>query len=250
MCYGIFLHIYLFGVLWMIKKVLIMNFAVIVLLGILTLTISNTVTVLTESKPIVRHHCIVIDPGHGGVDGGATSVHGKLESQLNLEISLRLRDLCHLLGINTVMIRTGDRSIHSSGQSIAQKKISDLKNRVQIVNGIDKSILVSIHQNYFTNGKYHGAQVFYANDPESKDLAIAMQTSLVTNLNPESNRKAKKASGIYLMEHIKRPGILIECGFLSNDNEAKRLTSDVYQKKICIVIASVLSTYINEVRIS
>lgn len=215
------------------------------LFSFLVFTVDRTATVMTEQQPVIRQKCLIIDPGHGGIDGGATSVTGQLESQLNLEISLRLRDLCHLLGIKTVMIREDDRSVHTAGESIAQKKLSDLKNRVGIVNRQDSGILVSIHQNYFTEGKYSGAQVFYANTRGSKDLAEKMQATLVKSLDPTSNRKIKKASGIYLMEHINCPGILIECGFISNYREAEDLAKPEYQKKLCAVIASVLTTHIN-----
>ena len=106
-------------------------------------------------------------------------------------------------------------------------------------------ILVSIHQNYFTEGKYYGAQVFYAGTPTSKALAEQMQSALIRFLEPSSRRKIKKADGIYLMEHIQCPGILIECGFLSNYNDAQKLTDPAYQKKLCTVIAGTLSSYMN-----
>ena len=229
----------------MFKKILIINLIVISILSVLVLSIDRAATVMQEQSPLIRQQCLVIDPGHGGMDGGASSVYGTSESQLNLEISLRLRDLCHLLGIKTVMIREEDRSVHTAGESIAQKKVSDLQNRVKTVKSQGNPILVSIHQNYFPLEKYYGAQVFYSNTTESKNLANNLQSALVNNLNPNSKRKAKLASGIYLMEHINCPGILIECGFLSNNQEAQKLADPEYQKQLCVVIASTLSTYLN-----
>ena len=127
--------------------------------------------------------------------------------------------------------------------TIAQKKISDLKNRVEIINKTENGILVSIHQNYFPDSRYSGAQVFYPATPESEQLAGMMQKALVQHLNPGSNRNSKKVSGVYLMEHIQCTGILIECGFLSNPEEEAKLRSEAYQKQLCCVIASTLSTF-------
>lgn len=123
---------------------------------------SRAVTVIAESRPIEREHCIVIDPGHGGEDGGATSCTGLVESTYNLNISLRLNDLLHLLGHDTQMTRTTDISIYTKGGTIAQKKASDLKERVRIVNETENALLISIHQNNFSDSRYSGAQVFYA----------------------------------------------------------------------------------------
>lgn len=202
---------------------------------------SRAATVIAENTPVVRSHCIVIDAGHGGEDGGATSCTGRLESGYNLDIALRLNDLLHLLGYDTRMIRTADTAIYTKGETIAQKKVSDLKERVRIVEETQSSLLLSIHQNTFPDGRYSGAQVFYADTPGSRDLAEQLQTNLVTTVNPGSNRKCKKSDGVYLMEHISRPGVLIECGFLSNAEEEAKLRSATYQKRLCCVIAATVS---------
>lgn len=207
---------------------------------------SRTVTVISETRPIERKHCIVIDAGHGGEDGGATSCTGKLESAFNLEIALRLNDLLHLMGYETRMIRTGDISVYTKGETIAQKKVSDLKERVRIINETENGILVSIHQNQFTDGRYHGAQVFYAGTEGSDRLAKVMQELLIQSLNPENTRKCKRAEGIYLMEHIDRTGVLVECGFLSNPEEEAMLRQPEYQKMLCCVISGAVSEYIGK----
>lgn len=206
---------------------------------------SRAITVISESMPVEREHCIIIDAGHGGEDGGATSCTGKLESSFNLEISLRLNDLLHLLGYDTAMIRTTDVSIYTKGETIAQKKVSDLKERVRIANETDHALLLSIHQNTFPEGRYSGAQVFYAPTENSVELARVLQNAFASTINPGSNRRSKKADGIYLMEHISCTGVLIECGFLSNPEEEAKLRSADYQKKICCVIASSVSTYLS-----
>ena len=123
---------------------------------------SDTRTTAVQTEPVVRHHTVIIDAGHGGIDGGATSCTGVLESTLNLEIALRLNDLLTLLGMDTTMIRTTDTSIYTEGNTIAAQKVSDLKERARIVNDTENAILISIHQNTFSNSKYSGAQVFYA----------------------------------------------------------------------------------------
>ncbi|MBR4864647.1 MAG: N-acetylmuramoyl-L-alanine amidase [Oscillospiraceae bacterium] len=207
---------------------------------------SNAITAFHENEPISNGSVVIIDAGHGGFDGGATSYSGILESQLNLEISNRLNDLMHLLGMPTIMIRTEDVSVHTNGDTIAAKKVSDLKNRVKLVNTQKDCILVSIHQNYFTDGRYDGAQVFYSANTESRSLAETMQKTLAVTLDRNNSRKPKKANGIFLMENINTTGILIECGFLSNPSEDKLLQQPDYQKKLSAVIASVINQHIYE----
>lgn len=194
----------------------------------------------------IREHQykIIVDPGHGGMDGGATSCTGKLESGYNLEVALRLRDLFHLLGYPTGMTRTTDTSIHTQGQTITAQKLSDLKERVRIANASPNTILVSIHQNNFPDSRYSGAQVFYGTADGSKLLAESLQSAFVTSLNPGSKRMAKEADGIYLMEQIQIPGILVECGFLSNPAEEAKLRTSEYQKKLCCVIVASVADFI------
>ena len=216
---------------------------VIVFLGIAHIG-SNTVTTIHQQKAVPRQHRFVIDAGHGGIDGGATSCTGMLESQINLEIALRLEDLMHFLGYDTVMIRRTDESIYTEGNTIASQKVSDLKERVRIANETENAILISLHQNTYADSKYSGAQVFYADDSQSKQKAQSLQQNLVKILNPESNRKSRAAKGVYLMEHITCPGVLIECGFLTNPVEESRLRSDTYQKQLCAVIACSLSDFL------
>ena len=217
---------------------------VIVILA-LALGGNKAVTVIGQSTPIKRYHRIVIDAGHGGIDGGATSCTGARESKLNLEIALRLDALLHLLGMETVMIRSTDTSVYTQGNTIAAQKVSDLKERIRIVQETENALLVSIHQNTFSDAKYAGAQVFYADNADSQRLANSLQRTLTETLNIGSNRKCKKADGIYLMQHIDRVGILVECGFVSNPQEEAKLRTADYQKKLSCVIASSISCYIN-----
>ena len=206
---------------------------------------SAAVTAISEQLPFERKNCIIIDAGHGGVDGGATSCSGKPESAYNLEIALRLNDLIHFLGYDTKMIRTEDISVYTKGETIAQKKISDLKERVRIVNETEHALLLSIHQNTYSDSRYHGAQVFYPATQGSKDLSVVLQSELTAYLNPGSTRKSKPCSGVYLMEHIQTTGALIECGFISNPEEDSKLQDPDYQKKLCCIIAGTVSSFLS-----
>lgn len=206
---------------------------------------SRAVTVISREIPVERTHTIVIDPGHGGEDGGAVSCTGVSESRINLEIALRLRDLLHLMGHRTNMIRTTDISVYTAGTTLAQKKVSDLKERVRIINETADAVLVSIHQNIFSDPKYSGAQIFYGNSEQSKALATAVQESVSKTLNPGSNRQCKRASGVYLMENIHCTGILAECGFLSNPAEEALLRDGGYQRKAAAVLAAAVSNFLD-----
>lgn len=223
--------------------------ALYLLIAFLAVTVamgtSQAATTMAENTPIERQYTIIIDAGHGGEDGGAMSCTGVKESQINLEIALKLDALLHLAGYRTHMIRSTDISVYTQGSTIAQKKVSDLKERVRIVNGIGDAILISIHQNTFPAEQFSGAQVFYNADDDAKELAQHLQQTFIETLNPGSRRACKTADHVFLMQQIHCPGVLVECGFLSNFREEEQLRSEGYQKKIVCVIASSLSCYLN-----
>ena len=186
----------------------------------------------TDPMPV-----FVIDPGHGGEDGGTTDPTGKKESEINLEISLRLRDLLTLLGADTVMTRDQDISIYTDGATVAARKVSDIRNRVRMVEETPNGHLISIHQNYFPESKYRGAQVFYSSAEGSLPWARSLQELLNTQVDPNNHRESKPAGEIYLLQHTHCPAILVECGFLSNREEAALLQEASYQKKLAAAIA-------------
>ena len=229
------------------KIISIVSFYILVVSLFITATYwgSEATTAIAQMIPVSRNHTVIIDAGHGGEDGGATSCTGKLESAFNLEIALRLNDLMHLLGIHTKMVRTSDISVYTQGSTIAAKKISDLKNRVNLVNTTENAILLSIHQNTFPESQYHGAQVFYAPEGEGKALAKHLQTTFRETINPGNNRQCKKGEGIYLMEQINKTGILVECGFLSNREEEAKLRDKTYQQYLVCVIASTVCNFLD-----
>lgn len=229
-------------------KICAMASIYLIVLGLFTVAVicsDHGITVLSENAPFTDRACVILDAGHGGEDGGAISFSGTAESTINLEISLRLEDLFHLIGVNTFMIRRDDISVYTSGTTLSEKKISDLKHRVKLINQMEDPILLSIHQNHYVDQRYSGTQVFFAATEGSDRLAKSLQTSIVRALNPSNNRKAQKADSVYLMKHINCTGVLIECGFLSNPNEEVMLKNPDYQKKLCSVIVTTVSNYLD-----
>lgn len=202
----------------------------------------------TESvfAPVGSHaETVVIDAGHGGEDGGAVSVSGAVESGINLEIALKLDQIFGLFGVDTLLLRDSDISLHdSTAQTLREKKASDLRNRAAAVNALDDPILISIHQNTYTSGQYHGAQVFYADNAASLPLAQITQSTLKDALDPANHRQAAVISDdVYLMNHISCAAILVECGFLSNEGEDVLLQTPEYQTKIAAALAGAYLNY-------
>lgn len=195
----------------------------------------NSIAVWQGNDPGIL--TFVIDPGHGGEDGGATDAMGRKESDINLAISLRLRDLMTLLGARTRMIREEDMSVSTEGSTVAARKVSDIRNRVRIVNETPNARLISIHQNFYPEGKYRGAQVFYSDTQESQLWAESQQRTFSSQVDPNNHRACKAAKDIYLLDHIQCPALLVECGFLSNTEEAALLQESSYQKKLAAAIA-------------
>ena len=215
--------------------------AAVLLCAAMLSRLGSAIAVSTTQAPAP---VVVIDAGHGGEDGGAISVSGIHESAINLEIALRLNDLLRFLGAETQMIRTEDVSVCTEGDTIAAKKVSDIRNRVAFVQNTPNAVLISIHQNHYSEGQYRGAQVFYA--AGSEDLAESLQAALIAQVDPRNHRACKPAKDIYLMEHVTCPAALIECGFLSNYAEEQLLRDDSYQKKLAAAIAGSLLAYLEE----
>lgn len=190
-----------------------------------------------EGAPVT----VVIDPGHGGEDGGAVSSDGVKESQINLAVSLQVNDLLRLMGQRTVMTRSGDVSICDEGLgTIRQRKASDLKNRVALVNATPNAVLLSIHQNSLPSSPVtHGAQVFWNRQEGAEALALLVQDSLNGTINVGNEKNAKQIPPtIFLMKNITAPGVIVECGFLSNAEETRRLQEPSYQRKLAAAIAA------------
>ena len=183
----------------------------------------------------------VVDPGHGGEDGGAVSVTGVPESQINLAIAKRLDALLGFYGENSYLMREEDISLHDpEAETLREKKVSDLHNRAETVQALEGAVLVSIHQNIFSRSQYHGSQVFFAPTQDSQALAESFQQAIQTNLQPDNSRQAKPiGDNVYLMNHVDCPAVLVECGFLSNPEEEAMLRQEGYQTKLAAVLAQV-----------
>ena len=191
---------------------------------------------------------IVIDAGHGGEDGGA-SANGLLEKDINLSIALKLRDMLTISGYKVVMTRDSDVSVYdSTADTTREKKVSDLKNRAEMINSSKNNILVSIHQNKFEQSQYFGTQMFYSkNDPKSAVLAEELRKSVTGMLQPDNKRELKQAdSNIYILDKAQVPAVIVECGFLSNEEEAKKLADSDYQQKMAFAIYSGILGYMNK----
>jgi len=185
---------------------------------------------------------VVIDAGHGGEDGGAVGKYGIIEKDINLEVSKRLELILNLFGVNTEMIRREDISLgDASSDMLRQRKVNDIKKRVDRVTVVPQAILVSIHQNSFPeDSSCKGAQVFYSsNNTDSEMLAKEVRSSLKIGINGSNNREIKAAGkNIYLLNNVNCPAILVECGFISNGEEASLLAKNTYQTKLSVCIAA------------
>ena len=189
---------------------------------------------------------IILDAGHGGEDGGAVSLSGEKESQINLNIAKKLDWILGFWGEAPMMLRNEDVSLHdSSAQTLREKKVSDLKQRVERVNQQMSATLVSIHQNSYPEQKYKGTQVFYAPTGGSKQLAEEIQAAVLQNLQPDNTRTAKQIpESVYLMNHISNTAVLVECGFLTNPEEEQMLKQNDYQCRLSLVLATALIDHI------
>lgn len=190
---------------------------------------------------------VVIDPGHGGRDGGAVADDGTLEKDLNLAVALKLKSILESADIHVVMTRETDVELASPDSS--HKKADDLKARLQLAQDQKNAIFVSIHMNQFPIEKYRGLQVYYSeNHAESLTLAQAIQNTTQSALQNTEDRKVKPAGdSIYLMSHLEIPAVLVECGFLSNKEERELLKNEVYQKKLALCLSAAILEYIASV---
>ncbi|MBN1063563.1 N-acetylmuramoyl-L-alanine amidase CwlD [Clostridium botulinum] len=211
------------------KRVLSIFCIIFLILGIPT-------SVLAEENK--SKHVIVIDPGHGGIDGGAQSKNGTVEKDINLSISLKLKNQLEELGYSVYLTRENDSELD-------KKKVNDLNARCNMKKEKKCEVFISIHQNMFPQPKCFGAQVWYSNNEKSKVLADNIQNSLKTNIDDGNKRVAKAAKDQY---RILRDGydgacVLVECGFLSNNKEEENLKSDEHQEKITKSILDAVNLY-------
>ena len=224
------------------KRGLCLAAALLAVWGLLTFALGRLDGLIAPAiRPVsvTRAAPLILDAGHGGEDGGAVSVTGVPESRVNLEIVQKLRDTLALYGVDPVVLREEDVSLHDpEASTLREKKRSDLKNRVRAVEAVEGGTLLSIHQNSYPGSQYRGAQVFYAPTGGSRELAELLQTALREELQPDNDRQAKPIpESVYLMNHVSCPAVLVECGFLTNPEEEARLRDGGYQRQLAAVLA-------------
>ena len=219
----------------------------IILSAMLYLTfMANSSAAETSSNPFMQK-TIIVDAGHGGDDGGAIGIDGTVEKDINLDIALKLEKILKFYGFNVIMTRTEDVMTCDDGlDSLRKRKVSDIHNRFDLMRKNPDAVFISVHQNKFEDTSQHGTQVFYSgNNEKSKVLAEAIQTSITSAVQPENGRVVKKSgSEIYLLYHAEIPAVLVECGFISNPDEVKKLKDESYRMKLAILIADGLLKYL------
>lgn len=193
---------------------------------------------------------ILIDPGHGGFDGGAKSKSETIEKDINLQISLKLKEVLEGKGYKVYLTRENDEALGSSGSTIKEKKREDLKKRRDMKKEVNCDIFVSIHQNMFPQEKCYGAQVWHASNDISKKLADNIQESVKEIVNDNNKRVSKPAGDAYLIlrDDYKGASVLVECGFLSNMEEERKLQTEEHQNSIVEGISLGIERYFDEIK--
>lgn len=187
---------------------------------------------------------LVIDPGHGGFDGGAVSDDGTKESDLNLAIALRMRCLAELLGIKTVLTRADD-AVRTDYAAYSERE--DLQRRTEIINDTPGAILISVHQNDYPTAQPSGAQVLYSASEGSEALGQRTHSNLIRLLDPNNRRVAAPApKSLYITSHVDCPAILVECGFMSNNFDVLKLCDEAYQTSVSLILIGSLLQYLND----
>lgn len=222
------------------KSLWIGVFALIAVLGTYLTVKNDTWMAETKKTKIV----IALDAGHGGFDPGKVGVNQALEKDINLAITLELRDLLEKKEYQVVMTRETDTGLYTEGDS--NKKRADMNKRVSVINESGASIAISIHQNSFSQESSHGVQVFYhQQSEEGKNLALVMQKTIKEILDDGNHREAKSNDSYYMLRQTQCPLVIVECGFLSNWKEAGLLITEEYQKKMAEAIFAGIEAYLN-----
>lgn len=208
-----------------------------------------TDSALPASTEVTDRPVIVLDAGHGGLDSGAVGKSGVLEKDVNLSVVKHLQKLLELSGFKTVLTRSEDVSIYDPGvEGIRNQKLSDMDNRLEIIQSYPDSVFLCIHQNNYTDPQYFGGQMFYNNNnPDNRTLAQIMQNRFA-QLQPGNDREIKLSGDeLFLLKSNPNPSLMIECGFLSNPEEEAKLATDEYQQKLTFTIYSGLLEYLDAV---
>ena len=228
-------------------KIIILLFCLLIGLYFFTEPIEDTVGSLDPFNPPLTNKTIVLDPGHGGVDGGAVGADQTLEKEITLIISQKLRDYLQQAGAEVFLTREADYDLaDDSAKSISQRKVIDIKRRVDFIEEQDPDLFITIHLNALPSTKWRGAQTFYhPNQPESKILAESIQSEIKVNLT-NTTREALAINSVYVLKHANRPAALVEAGFLSNPDERELLKQSPYQDQMAASIYFGILSYFTE----
>lgn len=233
-----------------LKKINIKSALIITLV---TISVFNTeiksVSAVTEKSNYIKEEKIIlVDPGHGGMDGGAESKSGTVEKSINLNIGLKLKKILENEKFNVIMTREKDKGLYTEGGTIRKKKLEDLNNRCEMKEKSNCDMFVSIHLNMFPESKYYGAQVWYSENQDSKRLAHIIQENLRKDLDNNNKRIEKQALGKYKILRAGKdvPSVIVECGFLSNYEEEQKLKDESYQQKIAESLGKSIEEYYTE----
>ncbi|MDI9477055.1 MAG: N-acetylmuramoyl-L-alanine amidase CwlD [Natronincolaceae bacterium] len=226
------------------KRWIIRVFILLISVTILSKTLLYRKKCLETGSLPTMAKVIVIDPGHGGYDPGRPGFSGKDEKDINLAISLYLREYLEQSGSIVIMIREKDTDLYVDDGSGRRKKTIDLTSRKDIVIKNKPHALISIHVNSFPQSRYYGAQTFYSRDnEESKRLALIIQEELIRVLNNDNRRQVMEKNDVYILKGLDIPAVLVECGFLSNPQEEQKLNDPQYQQKVAWSIYVGLQRY-------
>ena len=225
----------------MLKKIMELIFALAVLAGLLFAG-DKVRTYVSVQQENVRRNRVVLDPGHGGRDPGKVGAQGEQEKDINLAISLKVKERLEKDGMEVVMTR--EKDVMLADEDASNKKLQDLNNRISIINERQPAVAVSIHQNSYSDASVKGAQVFYfTHSDKGKQAAEAMQKELL-EFDQENTRKIKANDTYYLLKKTEVPTVIVECGFLSCPEEAALLTDEAYQKKLAEAIAKGIESWV------
>lgn len=225
----------------MLKKIMELIFALAVLAGLLFAG-DKVRTYVSVQQENVRRNLVVLDPGHGGRDPGKVGAQGEQEKDINLAISLKVKERLEKDGMEVVMTR--EKDVMLADEDASNKKLEDLNNRIRIINERQPAVAVSIHQNSYSDASVKGAQIFYfTHSDKGKQAAEALQKELL-EFDQENTRKIKANDTYYLLKKTEVPTVIVECGFLSCPEEAALLTDEAYQKKLAEAIAKGIESWV------
>lgn len=226
-------------------KILTVFMSVLLLCSMVLLSRETALYVTNTIAEEKSSFTVVIDSGHGGKDPGKIAADGTLEKDINLAIALKLQTYLEAADVRVIMTRTTDTGLYDPNAS--NKKVQDMKNRIALMEESNADLIISIHQNSYSDSSIHGAQVFYyTTSAVSKALAETLQSILIQDLDPKNHRKAKANDSYYLLKKTTLPIAIVECGFLSNPEEAALLKSAGYQDEIAWVLHLGILQHLNE----